>query len=126
MATFKRFEDIEAWKIGRKLVVLVYDLTARQRFAKDWGLRDQLQRAAVSVCSNIAEGYGRRGNKEFVKFLWIAKGSATEVASQMYHAKDLGYVSDDEFQTVYDEAAKISAATYSLIKYLSNDIQRIK
>lgn len=126
MATFKSFEEIDAWKNGRALVCEIYKLTTKAPFAKDWGLKDQIQRAAVSICSNIAEGYGRRGNKEFVKFLWIAKGSAAEVASQVYHAKDLGYVTNEEFKRIYDDAGKISAETYSLIKYLSTDIQHKK
>ena len=92
MAVFRTFEEIAAWQMGRDLVIKVYEVTREGGFAKDWGLKDQIQRAAVSICSNIAEGYERRGNKEFVKFLWIAKGSSAEVCSQLYHARDLNYV----------------------------------
>ena len=81
MATIKRFEEIVAWQHGRVLVQKIYRLTGSGSFAKDRGLKDQIRRAAVSICSNIAEGFERSGNKEFVKFLWIAKGSAGEVAS---------------------------------------------
>ena len=76
MAAFKQYEEIEAWREGRKLVQNVYAMTRGGVFSRDFGLRDQIQRAAVSVCSNIAEGFERRGNKEFIKFLWYAKGSA--------------------------------------------------
>ena len=115
MATFKMFEEINAWKNGRTLVNDVYAMTGRGAFAKDFGLRDQIQRAAVSICSNIAEGFERRGNKEFIKFLWIAKGSAAEVASQLYHAKDLGYITEDTFSLLYDKAKKIGGMIFKLI-----------
>ena len=121
MAGFKRFEDMEVWQMGRSLVKDVYAATRSGLFAKDWGLRDQMQRAAVSVCSNIAEGFERRGNKEFIKFLWIAKGSAGEVSSQLYHAKDLGYLSEDEFARLYAATKAICGKTYNLIKFLSQE-----
>ena len=115
MAVFKTFEDIAAWKQGRELVNHVYAVTRTGAFAKDFGLRDQIQRAAVSVCSNIAEGFERRGNKEFIKFLWIAKGSAAEVASQLYHAQDLGYIDKLSFERLYGEAKKVAATLFRLI-----------
>ena len=90
MATLKKFEEILAWQEARTLAKMVYDITRKGALAKDFGLRDQIQRAAVSVCSNIAEGYARRGNKELIKFLWISKGSAAEVQSQLHHAKQEG------------------------------------
>ena len=119
MATIKRFEEIEAWKIGRELVNAVYALTRAGAFSKDWGLKDQIQRAAVSICSNIAEGFERSGNKEFANFLWIAKGSAGEVASQLYHAKDLGYISDDDFMCLEDMTTAIRGKLYKFIKSLN-------
>ena len=79
MATIKRFKDIVAWQKARELVKAVYGVTRTGAFSKDWGLKDQIQRAAVSICSNIAEGFERSGNKEFANFLWIAKGSTGEV-----------------------------------------------
>ena len=118
MATFKTFEEINAWRNGRALVNDVYAMTGHGAFAKDFGLRDQIQRAAVSICSNIAEGFERRGNKEFIKFLWIAKGSAAEVASQLYHAKDLGYISEDLFSSLYDSAKKIGGMIFKLISVI--------
>ena len=78
-------------------------------------MKDQIQRAAVSICSNIAEGFERSGNKEFANFLWIAKGSVGEVASQLYNAKDCGYVNEKTFATIQDDLRLISAMLYNLI-----------
>lgn len=123
MSTFTVYEDIESWQLGRELVKTVYVLTSGDKFSKDWGFRDQIQRAAISICSNIAEGYERRGNKEFIKFLWIAKGSTAEVSSQLYHALDLGYISQDQFQIAYGAAKTIAAKLFSLIKKISSSDQ---
>ena len=120
MAAFVRFEDIAAWQQGRSLVNEVYRLSRSGLFAKDYGLREQMQRAAVSICSNIAEGFERRGNKEFIKFLWIAKGSAAEVASQLYHALDLGYITQKQFEESYGAAKKIGATIHRLITSIQN------
>lgn len=126
MAVFSRFEDIDAWKKGRVLVNRIYRLTHEREFAKDFGLKDQIQRAAVSVCSNIAEGYARRGNKELIKFLWIARGSTAEVCSQLYHAKDLGYANESIHKELYELATIISAELLSLIKALSRNLEYTK
>ena len=128
MAAFTRYEEIEIWRLGRDLVKDVYEVARRGAFAKDWGLRDQIQRAAVSICSNVAEGFERRGNKEFIKFLWIAKGSAAEVSSQLYHAKDFNYISNEEFDLLYAKAKTICAKAYKLIEVMatSKDYLRIK
>jgi len=112
---------MQVWQEGRELVRAVYAVAKKGPFARDFGLRDQIQRASVSVCSNIAEGYERSGNKEFAKFLWIAKGSAGEVASQLYHAIDLGYITQSEFDTLYDAANTLCAKIYRLIAALSTD-----
>ena len=118
---FKTYEECNAWQRGRELVQDVYRLASRGDFAKDFGLRDQIQRAAVSICSNIAEGFERRGNKEFVKFLWIAKGSAAEVGSQLYNAKDLGYITSEQFEVNYAAAKQIGGMIFNLIKTLSEN-----
>ena len=123
---FKRFEDMDVWKSGRHMVQSIYALTSHGEFAKDWGLRIQIQRAAVSICSNVAEGYARRGNRELLNFLWIAKGSAAEVQSQLYHAMDVGYVDQPTFDTMYDELNKLQAMLYRLIQALSMDVDRQK
>ena len=126
MAAFKTFEEINAWQNARVLVKDVYAMTRSGGFSKDFGLRDQIQRAAVSICSNIAEGFERRGNKEFIKFLWIAKGSAAEVSSQLYNAKDVGYITDEQFNSIYDSAKQIGGMLFNLITILSSDERRTK
>ena len=82
----KSFEDLEIWQIAKGLAVKIYSLSRAPRFSKDFSLRDQMRRAAVSIMSNIAEGFERGGNQEFVQFLYIAKGSCGEVRSQLYVA----------------------------------------
>ena len=104
--------------MGRELVREIYSLTKEGAFAKDFGLKDQIQRAAVSICSNIAEGFERSGNKELANFLWIAKGSAGEVASQLYHAKDNRYITEDEFKRLEDMTMAIRGKLYNFIKSL--------
>ena len=93
MASWKRFEEVEAWQRARELTKLVYQMSTQGDGAKDFGLRDQIRRAAVSIMSNIAEGFERRGAVEFSRFLVVAKASAGEVRSQLYVALDLGYIS---------------------------------
>ena len=118
MATFRRFEDIEAWQLGRELTRQVYGVTRHGEFARDFGLKDQIQRAAVSVTSNIAEGFERRSRKEFVRFLLIAKGSVGEVRSQLYAALDLGYIDQDDFGALYDLAVQISRKLAALVRHI--------
>jgi four helix bundle protein len=89
VAKIKRFEDIKAWQAARELVSAVYRVSGKGKFEKDFGLRDQIRRAAVSVMSNIAEGFERCSDKEFNRFLYIAKGSAGEVRSHLFVALDL-------------------------------------
>lgn len=124
MSVFKTFEEINAWQNARVLVKDVYALTRCGDFCKDYGLKDQIQRAAVSICSNIAEGFERRGNKELINFLWIAKGSAAEVCSQLYNARDLGYITDEQFKTIYDSSKQIGRMLFNLISSLSSDERR--
>lgn len=100
MTGIKRFEDLIAWQKSRELTREVYALTSRQAFSRDFGLRDQIRRAAVSVMSNIAEGFERNGSREFHQFLVIAKGSCAEVRSQLYTALDIGYIDNSEFHQV--------------------------
>ena len=95
--TIVRFEDIEAWQRGRDLTRAVYRVSRRGEFARDFALRDQIRRAAISVTSNIAEGFERGGNREFIQALSVAKGSAGEVRSQLYVALDEEYISQPEF-----------------------------
>jgi four helix bundle protein len=118
MATFKKFEDIEAWKKSRELTKRVYRISNRAGFAKDFGLRDQIRRASVSVMSNIAEGFDRSGTGEFIQFLATAKGSAAEVRCQLYVAIDQGYVDNATFDELSVLAAETGRMVGGLMGYL--------
>lgn len=126
MGVFKTFEEINAWQRARVPVKEVYAMTGCGDFSRDYGLKEQIQRAAVSICSNIAEGFERRGNKEFIHFLWIAKGSAAEVCSQLHNAKDIGYITDEQFKSIYDSARQVGGMLFNLITVLSSDERRTK
>ena len=114
----ERFEDIEAWQLARQLTHKVYGLTRKAKFSRDFGLRGQIQDAAGSSMHNIAEGFDSETNPEFVRFLRYAKRSCTEVQSELYVALDQQYITNDEFQDVYDHAGRTRAATRGFIKYL--------
>ncbi len=120
MATFKKFEEIECWKRARELTRRIYKISGKEPFARDFGLKDQIRRASVSVMSNIAEGYDRSGTGEFVQFLAIAKGSAAEVRCQLYVAADQGYIDGSEFNELSSLAAEAGFMVGGLIKYLRN------
>ena len=123
--TIKSFEDLECWKEARKFVKMVYDsINSSERFKKDYRLRDQATSAAVSSMSNIAEGFSRHSNKEFVQFLFISKSSAAEVQSILYVAMDQEYISQEVFQGVYNRAELVSKLDSGLIKYLSSKIKK--
>jgi four helix bundle protein len=112
------FEDLKVWQKARALNVKVYQFTLNETFSKDFGLKNQIRNASVSNSSNIAEGFERNGNKEFSQFLSIAKGSAGEVRSQLYLAKDLEYILEENFQTLVDDLTEISKMLNGLIRYL--------
>lgn len=118
MATIQRFEDIEGWKRAREMTRWIYQVTSTGNFARDFGLRDQIRRASVSIMSNIAEGFERDGNKEFINFLSIAKASCGEVRSQLYVALDQSYISDTDFQWAYDNLCETSRILNGLMSYL--------
>ena len=115
----ERFEDIEAWQLARELARKVYKLTKKDEFARDFGLRSQIQDAAGSSMHNIAEGFDSETNPEFVRFLRYAKRSCTEVQSELYLALDQQYITTNEFQNVYDHAGRTRAAIHGFIKYLT-------
>lgn len=119
MATIERFEDIKAWQAARDLVAVVYRVSGRGKFEKDFGLRDQIRLASVSVMSNIAEGFERGSDKEFCRFLYIAKGSAGEVRSHLFVASDLGYLTSDEFDDLRARAEEVAKALSGFITYLA-------
>jgi len=118
MASISRFEDIEAWQKGRELTREVYRITAVGAFSRDFALRDQIRRAAVSVMSNIAEGFERDGDKEFRQFLSNAKGSAGEVRSHLYVALDAGLIPQSQFAQLYALASESSRLIAGFIRYL--------
>ncbi|MFQ5794745.1 MAG: four helix bundle protein [Candidatus Bipolaricaulia bacterium] len=119
MAKIGRFEEIEGWKLSRELVRMVYNLTQGTPFAQDYGLKDQIQRAAVSTMSNIAEGFERNSTKEFIQSLYVARGSVAEVRSLLYVASDLGYIAPEDFAEVFNQAEETSKTIFGFIKYLS-------
>lgn len=114
-----RFEDIESWKEGRVLCRMVYDATEKGRFKNDFGLKDQIRRAAVSVMSNIAEGFDSRSNMEFRRFLVIARRSASEVKSQLYVALDRAHITRKEFDDLYSQCDKVGKLINGFIRFLS-------
>ncbi len=114
----ERFEDVVAWKEARVLANLVYDVAEKGRFAKDFGLRDQICEAAGSVMHNIAEGFDAGTDSEFIPFLKYARRSASEVQSEAYLALDRGYIAELEFQTIYDQATKTKKLVNAFIAYL--------
>jgi len=118
MATFKRFEDIEAWQKARELTREVYAASKVEPFSRDFALRDQIRKATISVMSNIAEGFERGGTREFIQFLSIAKASAGEVQSQLYIALDQGYLSEDACGHVMSLAEETGRIIGGLMKYL--------
>ena len=120
-----RFEDIKAWQEARKLVKLVYEaINANERFSKDLRLVNQMQGAAVSSMSNIAEGFARKGKKEFIQYLFISKSSAAEVQSQLYVALDQKYIGQDMFDSIYHQADLVSKLDSGFIKYLNSQLKK--
>jgi len=115
----KRFEELECWQEARDLVKMIYEaINKSEKFKRDYRLRDQATDAGVSVMSNIAEGFSRQSNKEFIQFLYISKSSASEIQSIFYVALDLNYIDKEAFDKIYKQADKISQINSGLIKYL--------
>jgi four helix bundle protein len=122
-----RFEDIEAWQEARRLVKMVYEIINNSlKFRRDFRLVNQIQDAAVSSMSNIPEGFARKGNKEFIQFLFISKSSAAEVQSQLYVALDQEYITQNEFDKIYNQAEIVSKKDSNFIKYLQSQLDRPK
>ena len=116
----ERFEDIEAWQLARELTRKVYRLTKKPRFAKDYGLKRQIQDATGSSMHNIAEGFDSETNGEFMRFLRYAKRSCTEVQSELYVALDENYIAPSEFEDAYEQAGRARAAVRGFINYLKS------
>lgn len=117
---FRKLEEIEVWKRGCRLAVCIYRLAENDKLANNWGLRDQIQRAAVSIPSNVAEGYERDSLAEFRRFVLIAKGSCGELRTQLYVIKALGFVADNEISELIEECREIS----SMLKKLSQRLNK--
>jgi len=121
-----RFEDIEAWKEARDIVNSVYRVCSVNGLRKDYSLVDQIKRAAISIMANIAEGFSRKGNREFIQFLFIAKASAAELQSHLYIALDQNYINQDTFNKLYQQTDKIQRMLSNLIKYLNSTLKTPK
>jgi len=123
----QRFEELECWKEARKLVNMVYEsVKGSTSFQRDFRLSSQITGAAVSSMSNIAEGFSRRSNKEFIQFLFISKSSATEVQSEAYVALDQKYIDQESFEKIYNQAESVSKLDSGLITYLLQNQKRPK
>lgn len=118
MSTVKRFEDLEIWQLAREISKDVYEITKKEIIRYDFSLIDQLRRSSGSIMDNIAEGFERDGNKEFIQFLSIAKGSSGETRSQLYRAMDQNYIVDSEYKSLYNKLINVSIKIKNMMSYL--------
>ena len=116
MSVVKDFEELSIFQKARELSMRIYAITNRERFKPDYRFVQQIRAAGGSIMDNIAEGFERTGNKEFLNFLYIAKGSCGEVRSQLIRATDVGYLTTEEYEELYSECRKLSAGIMNLIK----------
>lgn len=123
MPTITWFEEIEAWLTARELTKMVYSITEDGKISRDFGLKDQLRRAAVSVRSNIAEGFESSTQPLFIRYLGIAKASAGEVRSQLYVARDVGFLNEQQFSTLFQTTEKASRQLSRFISHLETNVQ---
>jgi four helix bundle protein len=119
-----RFEEIEAWQIGRDLSQFVYRVVKKEKFSKDYGLKDQVCRASVSIMANIAEGFDSGSRAEFARFLSYAQRSCSELQSEIYVALDQDYITKKEFDEIYLLASKVKSKIGAFIKYLKQGTQK--
>lgn len=126
MPTITRFEEIEAWQTARELTKMIYSITEEGKISRDFGLRDQIRRAAVSVMSNIAEGFESKTQASFIHYLSIAKASSGEVRSQLYVSRDVGYLSEQQFLSLFQISEKVSRQLFRFISYLEKNSSAYK
>ena len=119
MSTIQRFEDIKAWQKARILNAAIFDIMTSSDLAKDYKLKDQINGASGSVMDNIAEGFGRGGNLEFIQFMEIAHASACECQSQLYRIKDRKYITPEKFEELYNLTEEVKRMILAFIQYLS-------
>lgn len=122
-----RFEDLEVWRLARQFAKEIYSLTKKEQLANEFRFKEQIKSSSGSIMDNIAEGFERNGNKEFIQFLYIAKGSVGETRSQLYRILDMGLISEQECNEYILKAQNISLSLYNFIKYLKqSDIKGLK
>jgi len=114
----RKFEELGIWKLSLKITKEIYDLTSKKEFSKDFGLRDQIRKAIISVSSNIVEGFEKNNNNEFIRFLKISKGSVGEVRNQLYIALTVGYITKEEFEKTNQDLENLAGQIGGFIQYL--------
>ncbi|HZL10016.1 MAG TPA: four helix bundle protein [Prolixibacteraceae bacterium] len=120
MSKVERFEDLKVWQLARELCLVIHKLTIKDQFFRDFKLVGQIKSSSGSIMDNITEGFERDGNKEFIQFLSISKGSSGETRSQLYRAFDNGYISQEEFDLAYEKSIEVSKMLKGFIIYLKN------
>jgi four helix bundle protein len=120
--SYQGFKELKVWIEAKNLAVSVYRISERGMLSKDFGLKDQLRRASVSIASNIAEGYERNSDKEFIRFLYIAKGSLSELQTQFEICNEIGYMSNEEFKQLENQSIILGKMLTNLIKARSNNL----
>ena len=118
LSSIERFEDLDVWKKARELTKAIYERTRNAEFARDYCLKDQIRRAAISIISNISEGFERQSDKEFQYFLSVAKGSSGEVRAPLYVALDAHLINEDQFNELFLLTEEVSRMIYGLMTYL--------
>lgn len=120
MSKVERFEDLKTWQVAREICQMIHKLTIKDLFSKDFRLVGQINGSSGSIMDNIAEGFERDGNKEFIQFLSYSKGSCGETRSQLYRVLDNQYISQIEFDAAYEKALEVSKMLKSFIQYLKD------